>query len=242
LSDDDHRWFLEECGRVGIKPLTTVYSRGRVPFLASLPWERYAGRRAIKVASFDCASYPLLGDLKASFEHLYVSTGATTDEELEQAAKVLQAHSVTFLHCVSIYPTPLERMNLRRIERLRKCASTVGFSDHWAGDSPDALKASICALALRATVIERHFTVLGRGATRDGPVSVDPTQLRALVGFARMEQGELERYIARDIPEYDAMLGDGSTALSERELTVRAYQRGRFASRVGVGVRYNWES
>ena len=242
LSDEDHLWFFEECGRAGIKPLTTVFSRSRIAFVAALPWERYLGRREIKVASFDCASYPMLRELAGHFDHLYISTGGMADEEVERAAEVLRGRGVTFLHCVSLYPTPLEKMNLRRIDWLRRLSPSVGFSDHSAAESPDALKASIAALSLGAEVVERHFTVLDRRSTRDGPVSLDPAQLSELVQFARMDQEALSAYAARHIPEFEAMLGTGRKPdLSPPELTVRAYQRGRFASKVGSTVKYNWE-
>lgn len=241
LSDDDHYWFLEECARACIKPLTTVFSRSRIPFIAQLLWEKTLGRKEVKVASFDCASFPMLCELRAVFDHLYVSTGATTDDEVEQAAAVLKGHSFTFFHCVSIYPTPLERVNLRRMERLRRFTPLVGFSDHSPGTGPNALKASICALMMGASVIERHFTVLDRTLTRDGPVSLDKRQLVELVRFARMEPAEVKEYVEREIPEFPMMLGDGRSVLSTQEQSVRAYQRGRFASKVGGRVKYNWE-
>jgi sialic acid synthase SpsE len=234
LDDDAHRWFVEECARAGIRPLTTVFTRGRVPFLASLPWN------AVKVASYDCASYPLLEDLKGQFAHLFVSTGATEDDEIESAARLLAEVSFTFLHCVTIYPTPLDKLHLARLEWLRRWAPSVGFSDHTLV-ARDGLKAAVAALYLGADVIERHYTVLPRERVRDGPVSVDPAELRALVEFARRPRGELHDYVRREIPELEAMLGTVHRNLSEDELLNRDYYRGRFASRIGDEVIYNWQ-
>lgn len=234
LDDDTHRWFIEECRRAGVKPLTTVFTRARVPFLASLPW------REIKVASYDCASYPLLRDLKQHFSHLFISTGATNDAEIEGAAALLAGHSFTFLHCVTIYPTPLGDMNLARLRYLRTFTPSVGFSDHTLVPR-DGLKASIVALMLGADVIERHYTILPPDATRDGPVSINPTQLKELVKFARLPTKEIEAYIRGHVPEHVSMLGQERRELTHQELLNRDYYRGRFASRVGERQVPNWE-
>jgi len=234
LDDDAHHWFAEECARAGIKPLTTVFSRSRIPFIASLGWD------AVKVASYDCGSLPMLRELKTHFDHLYISTGATYDHEIEAAAELLEDHSFSFLHCVTIYPTPLEEMHLARLEYLRAFTPSVGFSDH-SLVARDGIKASTAAMAAGADVVERHYTVLAPDESRDGPVSINPAQLKELVEFSKMSTEELQGYIRREIPEYDSMIGQQRRELSHTEELNRDYYRGRFASRVGDGWVYNWE-
>jgi sialic acid synthase SpsE len=234
LDDATYHWFIEECQKAGIKPLTTVFTRSRNVFLASLPW------REFKVASYDCASYPLLRDLTKHSDHLYISTGATYDAEVEKAAQVLGRHSYTFLHCVTIYPTPLEALNLRRMEFLRQFTPSVGFSDH-SLVARDGLKAALVALRLGADVVERHFTLLPPDATKDGPVSINAEQLRALVSFAHMPQADLEGAAQEQVGDYRCMLGSAHRKLSPDEELNRDYYRGRFASRVRGRVVYNWE-
>jgi len=234
LNDEAHIWFVEECKRAGIKPLTTAFSLSRIPFLSSLEWDE------IKVASYDCASYPLLEELKKHFRHLYISTGAMHDSEIRKTVKILSGHSFSFLHCVTIYPTPLEEVHLRRIEWLRQFASYVGFSDHTLIER-DGLKASFAALYFGADVIERHFTVLDRTETKDGPVSINPDELKELVNFSQLDKKEQEKYIKKHIKEYDVMLGQETRNLSEQELLNRDYYRGRFASKINGKVVYNWE-
>ena len=92
IDDDAHHRFIEECQKVGIKPMTTAFSRSRIPFLATLGFD------AIKVASYDCASEPFLNELKPHFRHIYVSTGSTFDYEIERAAEILADHSFSLLH------------------------------------------------------------------------------------------------------------------------------------------------
>lgn len=234
LDDDGHAWFSEECRRAGILPLTTVFSRSRIPFIASLDWQ------AVKIASYDCASLPMLRELKAHFKHLFISTGATFDEEIRQAAQAMQGSPFSFLHAVTIYPTPLNEFHLRRMEWLRQFTPSVGLSDH-SLVKRDGIQASQVALSLGAQVIERHFTILPPEATKDGPVSINPAQLKALVDFSHLPRQEQVDFVRREIPDHEQTLGQATRPLSDTEILNRDYYRGRFASRVGSGIVYNWE-
>jgi N,N'-diacetyllegionaminate synthase len=234
LSNEAHVLFAEECARAGIKPLTTIFTRARIAFVASLGWE------AVKVASYDCASAPMLQELKSHFKHLFVSTGATFDEEIEAAARLLAGHSFSFLHAVTIYPTPLSELHLARLEWLRRFTPSVGLSDHTLV-SKDGLKAAVVAMSLGAQVIERHFTVLPADETKDGPVSIRSHELKELVEFSRLSEAELCEYVEREIPEHGELLGLAHRPLSPIELLNRDYYRGRFASLVGGEWVYNWE-
>lgn len=233
LSDDAHMMFIDECKAAGIKPLTTVFSRSRIPFLASLPLKE------IKVPSYDCASFPMIRELGERFDHLFISTGATHDHEIEETARILKGHSFTFLHCTTVYPTPLKVMNLARMNYLRKFTPQVGFSDHSLVEK-DGLKATIAALYLGADVIERHFTIVDRKLTKDGPISITPADLKELVKYARMKKSELEGHVQK-IQEFKQMIGIEHPGLSYEELLNRDYYRGRFASRVGGRIVFNWE-
>ena len=234
MSDEDHVWFVEECRQAGIKPLTTIFSRSRIPFIASLGWE------AVKVASYDCASIPMLRELKDHFKHLFISTGATYDEEIREAAELLKDTSFSFLHAVTIYPTPLNEFHLVRMEYLRQFTDSVGLSDH-SLVARDGIKASLVALSLGAKVIERHFSVLPADQTKDGPVSIDHRQLKQLVDFSLLPPQIQSEFVRLEIPEYEQTLGVSTRDLSPTEVLNRDYYRGRFASRVGQEIVYNWE-
>lgn len=234
LSDDAHRWFIEECAKAGVKPLTTVFSRNRVKFLASLPWKE------IKVASYDCVSIALLKDLREYFEHLFISTGATLDDEIEATARFLNGHKFAFLHCVTIYPTPLDSLHLARMDYLRTFTPSVGFSDHTLVER-DGIKASIAARYYGADVIERHFTLLDRSQTKDGPISINAQELKELVSLCSLPNDALAKYVKENIPEFKQCIGNARRTLTETELLNRDYYRGRFASKRGNNVIYNWE-
>ena len=236
LTDYDHGRFLEVCKSARIKPLTTVFSRSRVPFVAGL------GSDAVKVASFDCSSYPLLRDLvRYKVPRVIVSTGVTFDSEIEEACRVLRDVDVAILHCVSIYPTPLEEANLRRLDYLRRLCPVVGISDH-SNPEQDGIKMAASALVCGAEIVERHFTILPKDQTKDGPVSVNLQQLRELVRVSRMEKEELRSFVRKHVQEFELMLGSETRELSHTELLNRDYYRGRFASRLPNGEwNYNWE-
>jgi len=234
LSDEDHVWFAEECKKAGIKPLTTIFSRSRIPFIASLGWE------TVKIASYDCASIPMLKELKGNFKHLFISTGATFDAEIRQAAELMQGTSFSFLHAVTIYPTPLNEFHLARMEYLRQFTDSVGLSDH-SLVARDGIKASLVALSLGANVIERHFSILPSDATKDGPVSINPKQLKQLVDFSLLPPEIKSEIVRLEIPEYEQTLGLSTRDLSPTEKLNRDYYRGRFANRVGDEIIYNWE-
>ena len=234
LSNEAHVWFIEECQKADIKPLTTIFTYSRIEYLASLGWDE------VKVASYDCSSFPFLKKLRKHFKHLFISTGSVTDSEIKEASEVLKGSSYSFLHCVTIYPTPLNEIHLRRIDWLRRFTPSVGFSDHTLLER-DGLKASFAALYFDANVIERHFTVLDKLSTKDGPVSVDPDQLRELVEFSKLDKEQQKEYINEYVNEYDIMLGVETRELSDQELLNRDYYKGRFAAMINGKHRYNWE-
>lgn len=223
LTPDDEAWFVEECWRAGVAPMITVFTRGPVARLAELGFE------AVKVASYDCKSYDLLVDLREHWQRMFVSTGATYDDEVVKAAEVLRDVDVTFLHCVTIYPTPLHELHLRRMQWLRRFSAEVGFSDHTRPDET-GLRASKAALALGASVVERHFTVLSPDETKDGPVSIGPKQLAELRAFADQPRPERMAQLRAEYPEWEEVLGDARRDLSPAELLNRDYYSGRVES------------
>lgn len=238
LSLDDHRFFIDECKRNGVIPMTTIFSRHRVPQVASLPWPT----RAVKVASYDCGSAPFLAELSDHFDHLVVSTGASFDEEIQKASEIVRSRGkkLSMLHCVTSYPNTLPACNLARIGWLRRYADEVGWSDHTLVER-DGVKAAKLAFALGADYVERHFTVLPPSETKDGPVSITPALLAELRRFADLRDEEKWVEIKRDIPEWETMLGAPTREMTETERLNRDYYRGRFAERSGDGYRYNWE-
>lgn len=239
VSQEDTLKFVDLCRQNGLVPMTTCFVRAHVNDIAQ------AGFKSIKVASYDCASFPMLRELGALFNEIVVSTGATFDDEVIHAAATLKDKSFAFLHCVTLYPTPLDQMHLLRMQWLRSMAPRVGFSDH-SLVARDGLLASKAALALGADIIERHFTILGPAESRDGPVSITPQHMAELASFAALDPQERLQRMDAEYPGWKVMCGQQQRQLSDQELLNRDYYRGRFASprlesRLGTRMIFNWE-
>jgi N,N'-diacetyllegionaminate synthase len=231
--------FVSLCKSVGLEPMTTCFTRAQVNELADL------GFKTIKVASYDCASFAMLRELKERFAQIVVSTGATYNDEIEHATKILDGHDSYFLHCVTLYPTPADQVHLARMEYLRKLTPKVGFSDHTLVAN-DGILCAKAAVYLGADAIERHFTILPADETRDGPVSITPEHMRELVDFAGQSKADQLANLDEHHPEWRQTQGDPDRKLSDAELLNRDYYRGRFASQReestdGRRMIFNWE-
>ena len=243
LSSKDSRDFVEYVKSKGAVPMTTCFSRDTISTLVE------EGYECIKVASYDCASFAMIRELADNFKELIISTGATFDDEIGYTADLLNSKGTKFslLHCVTIYPTPLEEMHLSRMEELKKYGGGIGFSDHSLVER-DGVLASKAALALGASVIERHFTILEKDETKDGPVSIKPAHLKELRRFSELDKDDQIAELNETMPDWRSVLsGNKDRSLSKAELLNRSYYRGRFASpRVHGEHRaeqmiFNWE-
>ncbi len=239
LTMDDHQWFIDRCKELGATPLTTIFARHRGPEVGSLPWPK----RVVKVASYDCASWPMLRELATYFDHFIISTGATHDHEIVKTAELMKELGKRFslLHCVTSYPNTLDTCHLARMEWLRRLTAEVGWSDHTLVER-DGIKAAKVAIMLGADFIERHFTLTADDNTKDAPVSITPDQLKELCEFRELPKEEQKAAIERDIANWDTLLGESRRSLSHVEGLNRDYYRGRFASPGEDGDWiYNWE-
>lgn len=176
LTDQMHYELLEEAEKSGIKFLTTVFDVNRVEFLESL------GLKEIKVGSADTSNYKLIERLAKSeiFEHIIISTGMHYINEIEKTAQIMKesGKKFTFMHCVSLYPTPIEKVRLRRMLWLKKFTPSVGYSDHTIGTL-----AAEMAIAMGADYVEKHFT-LGEGkCPRSMPWDATPEDFEKLINF-----------------------------------------------------------
>jgi sialic acid synthase SpsE len=239
ISEEETVNFIKICEENGLIPMTTCFVRSHVDHLSELGFE------SIKVASYDCASFPLLRELKNKFNEIVVSTGATYDDEVMHAAEILKDTNFSMLHCITLYPTPLEQMHMARMKWLRTLSPSVGYSDH-SLVSGTGLLASKAALTLGADIIERHFTLLAKNETRDGPVSINKEQLQELSEFSKLSNEDQLLKMDNDHPNWKVVIGQKNRILTDDELLNRDYYRGRFASprddgKMGERMVFNWE-
>ena len=101
--------------------------------------------------------------------------------EIKNTLKILKKNKFTLLHCVSLYPTPYNKVNLKRMIKLKKFSKNIGFSDHSLGTS-----ACLKAIEMGATTLEKHFTL---DKNMDGPdhlCSADLRDLKNICEYARL--------------------------------------------------------
>ncbi len=138
------------------------------------------GAPAYKIASMDLNYLGLLEYIAAKRKPIILSTGLGTLGEIERALSVLQsagAEQISLLHCLSIYPSPAEIVNLRNIGTLERAFDVpVGYSDHCLGNS-----VALASVAVGACIIEKHFTLDKSLPGWDHAISADPKEMAELV-------------------------------------------------------------
>jgi sialic acid synthase SpsE len=203
LSDENHFELMDWCKKNHVEFLTTCFDIDRIEFLVSL------GLKTIKVASSDCASTTLLKQLMDHFDTILVSTGMTTADEIQKTIRLLEGHNYVMLHCMSIYPTPLNKCNLKRINWLKaQGVQRVGFSDHSLG-----VEAATAAMTMGIEIIEKHLTLDRTLPGKDQQMSTTPDE------FAKICQW-------RDL--CIEMSGDEKPPLSEEEMNLRTIYIGKW--------------
>ena len=163
-----------------IKFASTPFDLLSVDFLNKLNMDFF------KVPSGEITNYPYLVKIAKIGIPIILSTGMATIAEIKDAVKVLTDHGVskdkiTILHCNTEYPTPMEDVNLKAMLHIqRELEVSVGYSDHTLG-----IEVPIAAVALGATVIEKHFTLDKTFPGPDHKASLEPDELKAMVTAIR---------------------------------------------------------
>lgn len=169
-----HRPIFEKAKQRGILAFSSPFDETAVDFLEEL------GAPAYKIASFENTDHPLIRKVAATGKPVIISTGAATLSELDEAVQVLRSsgcQQFIMLKCTSTYPATPANTNLRTIPHMRELFGVqVGLSDHTMG-----VGAAVAAVALGATVIEKHFTLSRADGGVDSAFSLEPAELRALV-------------------------------------------------------------
>jgi pseudaminic acid synthase len=169
---------------LGILFFATVFDMTSVDFLEEL------NVRFHKISSFELVDLPLIEYAAKTKKPLIMSTGMADICEIQEAvttARNAGAKEIVLLKCVSSYPARPEEMNLKTIPHMKELfGCPVGISDHSLG-----IGASICAVALGADVIEKHFTLSRKIKTADSFFSIEPEELKELVTNIRIAEKAL---------------------------------------------------
>jgi len=173
FTPEQHIVANEYCRKRGIAFCSTPFSLDETDLLEKLDVPFF------KIASMDVVNPPLLRYIARKMRPVLISTGMATLAEIEQAVEVMRSEGnqqIVLLHCVSIYPPDYDMLHLKNLEMLSKAFDLpVGFSDHTLGTS-----IPLAAVALGASVIEKHFTLDQNMPGWDHAISANPEQLKTL--------------------------------------------------------------
>jgi N,N'-diacetyllegionaminate synthase len=180
LSANMHHELIAYCAKRNIGFFSTGFDIESVDFLISL------GINHFKIPSGEITNLPYLRHIGQFSKPVIISTGMATMGDIEAAIDVLvQAGTtlslITVLHCTTEYPTPMSEVNLHAMQSMQVAFGVaVGYSDHTAG-----IEVAIAAVALGATVIEKHFTLDKNLPGPDHKASLEPDELKAMVSAIR---------------------------------------------------------
>lgn len=178
LSESDHAVLKKYCEKKGILFLSTPFDFESVDILEKLDIPLY------KVSSGDLTNLPLLKYIAKKHKPIILSTGMANLAEVEEAVHAIYEEGneqIVLLHCISNYPTAYEDVNLKAMLTLKEAFKlTVGYSDHTTG-----IEVPIAAVALGASVIEKHFTLDRNMPGPDHRASLEPDELKCMIDSIR---------------------------------------------------------
>ncbi|MEK7353946.1 MAG: N-acetylneuraminate synthase [Chloroflexota bacterium] len=197
LSDKNFKELFTYAQKKGIMFLSTPFDKRSVDLLDRL------GVPGLKIGSGEITNLPLLKHIALKQKPVILSTGMSTLDEVTEAVKVLQKEGtgeIALLHCVSCYPARAEDTNLRAMETLRRTFNLpVGLSDHTIG-----IHIPVAAVALGACIIEKHFTLDKNLPGPDHRASLEPEELKEMVGAIRDVESSMGNGIKRPTPGEEA--------------------------------------
>ena len=178
LSFDEFLELNEYCKSKDIEFMSTAFDFDSIDFLNSLKMDTW------KIPSGDITNLPYLMKIAKLNKPVILSTGMSTMEDIRCAIQALKengARELTVLHCTTEYPTPFNDVNLKAMNTIKdEFDVKVGYSDHTKG-----IEVPIAAVALGATVIEKHFTLDRNMEGPDHKASLEPDELKAMVDSIR---------------------------------------------------------
>lgn len=178
LSYDEFLKLKEYCDKIDITFLSTPFDFDSIEFLNSMDMPFW------KIPSGEVINLPYLLALAKTRKPVVMSTGMCEMDEIEAAIKVLRENGtkeIKLLHCNTEYPTPFEDVNLRAMQTMKDVFGLeVGYSDHTKG-----IEVPVAAVALGATVIEKHFTLDRNMEGPDHKASLEPDELAKMVQSIR---------------------------------------------------------
>ena len=197
LTESQHYELKSYCEELGIVFLSSAFDLDSIDFLKKI------GLKLFKIPSGEITNYPYLKKISNIAEEIIISTGMSNYEDIDKALTLFKENGfdkdkITVLHCNTEYPTPFKDVNLKAMLSIRdKFGVAIGYSDHTKG-----IEVSIAAVAMGATVIEKHFTLDNNMIGPDHKASLNPIEFK---------------YLVKCIRNIELALGDGYKVVSESE-------------------------
>jgi N,N'-diacetyllegionaminate synthase len=178
LDFEAHKVLIEYCAKKNIMFLSTAFDLESIDLLYKL------GIEIFKIPSGEMTNLPYLEKVGKLKKKVILSTGMCTLEEVKKTLDVIKSvgtTDITILHCNTEYPTPMEDVNLRAMAAMgAELQVPIGYSDHTNG-----IEVSIAAVALGASVIEKHLTLDKNMEGPDHKASLEPNELKEMVNAIR---------------------------------------------------------
>ncbi|MBW0180978.1 MAG: N-acetylneuraminate synthase [Vulcanococcus sp.] len=195
LTPEQHLELIDYCQACSIEFLSTAFDPASIDLLASLNLRRW------KIPSGEITNLPYLRKIGSLSQPVILSTGMANLGEIEAAIDVLEQAGtrrdlITVLHCTTEYPAPLDEVNLRAMQTIAQAFGVaVGYSDH-----TDGIAVPIAAVAMGATVIEKHITLDSNMEGPDHKASLEPDHFAAMVHGVRVVERAMGDGIKRPTP------------------------------------------
>jgi N,N'-diacetyllegionaminate synthase len=195
LTESMHHELINHCTHRKIGFFSTGFDTESLNLLASL------GQDLFKIPSGEITNLPFLQHVARIAKSVILSTGMSSMEEIDAAISVLEKSgitrsSITVLHCTSAYPTPAQDVNLHAMLSIKNAFNvSIGYSDHTLG-----IEVPIAAVALGASVIEKHFTLDKNLPGPDHMASLDPSELISMISAIRKIEVALGDGLKRLMP------------------------------------------
>jgi len=180
LDKKAHEELIDHCKQIDIQFLSTAFDHESIKLLAELNIPLF------KIPSGEITNLPYLRHIGKMGKPIIMSTGMSTLDEVQNALNILiesgaGKEQITILHCNTEYPTPMEDVNLKAMITIRdELGVNVGYSDHTLG-----IEIPIAAVAMGASVIEKHFTLDRALPGPDHAASMEPDELKTMVTTIR---------------------------------------------------------
>ncbi|MES2828402.1 MAG: N-acetylneuraminate synthase [Bacteroidota bacterium] len=180
LSNEDHEQLIAYCKSKNIRFFSTAFDLDSLVYLSEI------GLDMVKIPSGEITNLPYLRKASELFPKVILSTGMCTLDDISAALEVftkagIEKKNISILHCNTEYPTPMTDVNLKAMLHIEQIFGTaIGYSDHTLGT-----EVPIAAVALGATVIEKHYTLDRNLPGPDHIASIEPTELKAMVDSIR---------------------------------------------------------